>query len=40
MRMLASAHVFDEVREGHFANNCISVSLVDNEPLRACVMTS
>ena len=38
MHLLTSAHVFEEVRDEHYANNRISASLVNNEPLRACIM--
>ncbi|KIP12880.1 hypothetical protein PHLGIDRAFT_97630 [Phlebiopsis gigantea 11061_1 CR5-6] len=39
MRMLTSAHIFEEVREDHFCNNRITESLVGNEALRACLLT-
>ncbi|KAI0465612.1 S-adenosyl-L-methionine-dependent methyltransferase [Xylaria cf. heliscus] len=38
MRCLCSIHLFCEKEEDVFANNRISLSLVDNEPLRAYIM--
>ncbi|RYC54807.1 hypothetical protein CHU98_g11403 [Xylaria longipes] len=38
MRCLCSIHLFDEKEEDVFTNNRISLSLVDNEPLRAYIM--
>ncbi|RYP22781.1 hypothetical protein DL765_001490 [Monosporascus sp. GIB2] len=38
MRCLCSIHIFAEVAEDVFANNDISASLVDNEPLRAYIL--
>ncbi|PWY93216.1 S-adenosyl-L-methionine-dependent methyltransferase [Aspergillus sclerotioniger CBS 115572] len=38
MRCLCSIHIFQEIRDGVFANNTISASLVDNDPLRAYIV--
>lgn len=38
LRCLCSIHVFREVGPDVFANNDVSASLVDNEPLRAYIM--
>lgn len=38
MRVLASAHIFAEVGENHFANNRMSACLVANEPFRAYIV--
>lgn len=38
MRCLCSIHIFREVRPDVFANNSISESLVNNEPLRAYIL--
>ncbi|OTA52207.1 S-adenosyl-L-methionine-dependent methyltransferase [Hypoxylon sp. EC38] len=38
MRCLCSIHIFSEIEEDVFANNPISASLVDNEPLRAYIL--
>ncbi|KAI0923350.1 hypothetical protein AcW1_006336 [Taiwanofungus camphoratus] len=38
MRCLTSNHIFSEVRHGRFANNSVSTSLVQNEPLRGFIL--
>ncbi|GBE80928.1 O-methyltransferase gedA [Sparassis crispa] len=39
MRTLCSTHIFAEVQEGRFANNSVSECLVNNEPLRAYIVS-